>query len=385
MPSYYASRFTHDEVRVRIGIDANSILGDRGGVGWHTYQLLRALLELKEEVEFVGYVKPGSLRDGAPEGWGKLARLRWVEAGRLAMPWRGRIDRLDLYHGTNFKMRTSGRYGGVVTVHDLWLDRYPQYSTKFLGQRASFRRTKRTAWRARKVITVSEYSACDIESLYGLPRNRIVVIPNGVSDDFRPMGDEESLTGLRRRFALPTDRFILFVGGADPRKNHATFLKACEKRLERLAGYSLVLVGDVHHRFGDMKETARALGLERQVVCTGRLPIVDIRLLYSHADLFVFPSIYEGFGMPVLEAMACGAPVITSNRTSLPEVAGDAAVLVNPEDAEELAEAIVRVLDTPSLRASLKEKGFERAKQFTWEQAARRTLALYRELCGVGS
>jgi glycosyltransferase involved in cell wall biosynthesis len=142
-----------------------------------------------------------------------------------------------------------------------------------------------------------------------------------------------------------------------------------------------VLVGDIHHRFGDLLQTARTLGLERRVVCTGRLPIEDIRLLYSHADLFVFPSIYEGFGMPVLEAMACGAPVITSNRTALPEVAGDAAVLVNPEDAEELGEAMVRVLEDQTLRATLKEKGLKRAKQFTWERAARQTMALYRELC----
>jgi len=366
---------------LRIGVDANPLIGDRGGVGWQTYELLRALLDLKEEVEFVAYVKPGSLRDGALDEWKSYTQLRWVEAGRLAMRWRGRLDRLDLYHGTNFKMRTSGRYGGVVTVHDLWLDRYPQYSTKFFGQRASFRRTKRTAWRARRVLTISEHSARDIESLYGLPRNRIAVIPCGVSDGFKPMHDAENLAGFRQRLALPTDRFILFVGGADPRKNHATFLKACAKRLDRLAGYSLVLVGDVYHRFGNMKETARSLGLERQVVCTGRLPIADLRRLYACADLFVFPSIYEGFGMPVLEAMACGAPVITSNRTALPEVAGDAAVLVNPEDADELAEAIVRVLETPALRAELKEKGFKRAKEFTWERAARLTLALYRELC----
>lgn len=381
MPSYYASRFTHDEVRVRIGIDANPVVGDRGGVGWHVYHLLRALLDLKEEVEFVGYVKPGSLLNGQLEGWEGQARLSWVEAGRWARRWRGKLDRLDLYHGTNFKLQTSGCFGAVVTVHDLWLDRYPRYSQKLFGQRASFHRTKRTAWRARKVITVSEYSARDIESLYGLPRDRVVIIPNGVSENFRPTVDEQGMAGLRQRFGLSTERFILFVGGADPRKNHQTLLRAFARRLDRLKEYSLVLVGDIHHRFGDMLQTAKTLGLERQVVCTGRLPITDIRLLYSHTDLFVFPSIYEGFGMPVLEAMACGAPVITSNRTALPEVAGDAALLVNPEDGEELGEAIVRVLEDRALRVMLKEKGLERARQFTWEKAARRTLALYRELC----
>lgn len=366
---------------LRIGFDANPIVGDRGGVGWHAYHLLRALLDLKEEVEFVGYVKPGLLRNGQLEGWESRTRLRWVEAGRLARRWRGTLDQLDLYHGTNFKLHTSGRFGGVVTMHDLWLDRYPQYSQKLFGQRASFHRTKRTAWRARKVVTISEHSAHDIESLYGLPRNRIVVIPCGVSEDFQPAVGEQNLAAVGQRFGLSTERFILFVGGADPRKNHQTLLKAYARRADRLKGHRLVLVGDIHHRFGDLLQTVQTLGLEHRVVCTGRLPIGDIRLLYSHADLFVFPSIYEGFGMPVLEAMACGAPVITSNCTALPEVAGDAAVLVNPEDTEELGEAIVRVLEDRTLHATLKEKGFERAKQCTWERAARRTLALYREMC----
>lgn len=369
---------------MRIGIDANPMLGDRGGVGWHTYHLIRALADLKEDVEWFCYIQTqaqGWKNDRDLAGWAGNPRLHWVEAGKLAMRWRGCLDRLDLYHGTNFKMRTSGRYGGIVTVHDLWLDRYPQYSAKLFGQRASFRRTKRTAWRARKVITVSEYSARDIEALYGLSRDRIVVIPNGVSDDFRPASDGNALSEIRQRFSIQGERFILFVGGADPRKNHRTFLAACARKVKQLEGCSLVLVGDPVHRFGDLRQTAVTFGLENRVICTGRLSLADMRLLYSHAELFVFPSIYEGFGMPVLEAMACGAPVITSNRTSLPEVAGDAAILVNPEDADELADAIVRVLDDGALRDTLRVKGVERAKQFTWDDAARRTLALYQELC----
>jgi glycosyltransferase involved in cell wall biosynthesis len=141
------------------------------------------------------------------------------------------------------------------------------------------------------------------------------------------------------------------------------------------------MVGEPVNRFGDMMATTHTLGLEHRVVLTGTLSVTDMRLLYSHAAVFVFASLYEGFGMPVLEAMACGAPVITSNTTALPEVAGDAAVLVNPEDPEELADAIIRVLEDSALRATLKERGFERAKQFTWERAAQRTVAVYREIC----
>lgn len=372
---------------MRIGIDANPVRGDRGGVGWHTYHLIRALADLKEELDLFCYVRPGTRWEADPDlaSWADNPRLHWIETGRFGMRWRGRLDKLDLYHGTNFKIRTGGRYGGVVTVHDLWLDRYPQYSTKLFGQQASFRRTKRTVWRARKVITVSAYSARDIESLYGLSRDRIVVIPNGVSEDFRPATDGDSLADVRKRFGIQGERYILFVGGADPRKNHRTLLAACAKKMKHLEACSLVLVGDPVHRFGDLRQTAVMFGLEDRVICTGRLSMPEMRLLYTHADLFVFPSIYEGFGMPVLEAMACGTPVITSDRTSLPEVAGDAAILVNPEDAEVLAEAIVRVLNDQTLRSELRARGFERVKQFTWERAARRTLALYRELCEGGS
>jgi len=309
--------------------------------------------------------------------------LRWVEAGKMMMPWRGKLDRLDLFHGTNYKMRTVGRAGGLVTIYDLWLDRAPQYSRKLLGQRASHYRTRRTAWRARRVITISEYSARDIESLYGLPRNRIVVIPCGVSEEFRPTPDPRALAELTRRLAVTTERFLLFVGGADPRKNHRTFLQAFARCAARLPDHSVILVGDQVHRFGDMRETVRALGLNRRVVCAGIVPMTDLRLLYSHADLFVFPSVYEGFGMPVLEAMACGAPVITSNTTSLPEVAGDAALVVSSLDARELGEAMVRVLSDEKLREGLRTKGFDRVKQFTWERGARRTMEIYRELCST--
>jgi glycosyltransferase involved in cell wall biosynthesis len=142
------------------------------------------------------------------------------------------------------------------------------------------------------------------------------------------------------------------------------------------------MVGEASHRFGNMYETSRTFGLEDRVICPGLLSLADLRLLYSYADAFVFPSVYEGFGMPVLEAMACGAPVIASNTTALPEVAGDAAVLVDPVCVEELADAIVRVIEDRALRDSLRAKGFERATHFTWERTARQTLAVYRDVCG---
>src|SRR5947208_2754067 len=200
-----------------------------------------------------------------------------------------------------------------------------------------------------------------------------------------PSRDTRGGEDLRRRIGLHADKYILFIGGADPRKNHATLVAAFAGRAEQLKSHALVLVGDRVHPFGSYMKTVRAHGLEAQVVCPGRLPSEDLRLLYSAAELFVFPSIYEGFGMPVLEAMACGAPVITSNTTSLPEVAGDAAILINPLNAGELGEAIVRVLSDEKLREGLRARGLERVKQFTWERAARHTMEVYREVCAQKS
>ena len=229
---------------MRIGIDAASLVGDKGGVGWHTHHLLKALLQLNETTDYVGYLRPGSLQNGQLSGWPSCSRMQWIETQRWLMFWRGRGDRLDLYHGPNFKMHTTGRYGGIVTIHDLWLVRHPEYSRKLLGQAGSSRRAIATANRARKVVTVSEFSAKEIESLYGLPRDHVRVIHNGVSEDFTPLCNEQIRAEVRARWSLPPAGFILFVGGADPRKNHVGFLQAVAKCRAQLGGRVIVLVGD---------------------------------------------------------------------------------------------------------------------------------------------
>jgi glycosyltransferase involved in cell wall biosynthesis len=366
---------------MKIGFDANPMVGDMGGVGWHSYHLLRTMMAQQGDIDFVAYARPGAVQPDAVSAWAGVERLGWVNSSRWGMGKRGASDQLDLYHGTNFKMQTVGRYGGVVTIHDLWLDRHPEYSKKMLGQWPSSFKTRQTALRARKTITVSEFSARELMELYGLKREHIRVIPNGVSEDFSPRRDNQAMAELRKRIGLTAEHYILFVGGADPRKNHQIFLEAAEKVRKKLGPRMVVLVGSPVHPFGNYEETARRRSLTEKVLCPGRLPMGDLQLLYSATDLFVFPSLYEGFGMPVLEAMACGAPVLTSDSTALVEVAGDAAVLVDPQDARALGEAMVRALEDEPLRADLKAKGFARAKQFSWEQVAEKTVALYRELC----
>jgi glycosyltransferase involved in cell wall biosynthesis len=365
---------------LRIGIDASPLVGDRGGVGWHTYYLLRAMLSNRPNADFVGYHRPGSHPPEEIQRWAGADRLTWVSASKWSMGSRGGTDHLDVYHGTNFRMHTVGRYGGIVTIHDLWLDRFPEYSTKFLGQRLSSYKTKRTAQRARKVVTVSRFSAQELVELFGLSRDHIAVIPNGVSEEFFPCHDAEGFASLKRRIGLTEDEFILFVGGADPRKNHRILLEAASLIPSQLSGRKLVLAGSPTHAFGSYERTAASYGVADRVLCPGRLSQSDLQLLYSHTALFIFPSLYEGFGMPVLEAMACGAPVITSKTTALGEVAGDAAMLIDPQNAPQVAETIGLVLESESLRASLRAKGFARVKEYSWSRAALQTLDLYASL-----
>jgi glycosyltransferase involved in cell wall biosynthesis len=365
---------------IRIGIDASPIVGDRGGIGWHTYYLLREMLAAQPNVMFVAYLRPGSDPPEEIRRWSGADRLSWVTASKWSMRDRGRADRLDLYHGTNFRMHTVGRYGGIVTIHDLWLERFPEYSSKFFGQRLSSYKTKRTARRARTVVTVSKFSAQELIELFGLSADHIAVIPNGVSEEFFPRHDAEEFMALKKRIGLRAERFLLFVGGADPRKNHRIVMQAASLMPAHLEKRTLVFVGSPTHPFGSYEATARSYGLTGRVLCPGRLSQRDLQLLYSYAELFIFPSLYEGFGMPVLEAMACGVPVITSKTTGLGEVAGDAALLVDPSNAREVADKMIQVIENEALRASLKTKGFARAQQYTWSQAALQTCELYASL-----
>jgi glycosyltransferase involved in cell wall biosynthesis len=365
---------------MRIGIDASPIVGDRGGVGWHTYYLLREMVAAQPNASFVAYLRPGSDPPEETRQWSGRGRLTWATASRWAMRNRGRADQLDLYHGMNFRLHTVGRYGGIVTIHDLWLERFPEYSPKFLGQKLSSYKTKWTARRATKVVTVSNFSAHELIELFGLSAEQIVVIPNGVSEDFSPRRDVGALMALKQRIGLTTDRFLLFVGGADPRKNHRVVMEAASLMPAHLAGRTLVFAGTPTHPFGSYEGTAQAFGLTGRVLCPGRLSQGELQLLYSFADLLAFPSLYEGFGMPVLEAMACGTPVVTSKTTALGEVAGNAAMLVDPCNARDVADAMIKVIEDEALRASLKAKGVARAGQFTWAQSAMQTCQLYASL-----
>jgi len=376
MPTWHWWDFDH----MKIGFDASPIIQSVGGVARYARNLLKALLALESGDSFVGYVPVGA----SPNlNWSQNSGgefLKWVEVGRYNFHQRGVLDQLDLYHGTNFKIQTSGRFGTILTIHDLWLDRHPEYSKKFFGQRLSFYRTRRRARHANRIIADSHFTAAEIQELYGIPAEKISVIHLGLTSDFFPDQDEAKFSELRQRIGLPNLPYIFFVGGADPRKNHRVLLQAFSHHLFLRQNYYLVVVGSSTSRVGSIQQTSQELGILDKVVCVNNVSVEDLRLLYSQAAVFVFPSRYEGFGFPVLEAMACGVPVIASKVSSIPEVAGTAALLVSPENEDELAHAITRVLQDPILQDVLRQQGLERSKAFLWSRTALETLKIYQEV-----
>jgi glycosyltransferase involved in cell wall biosynthesis len=244
--------------------------------------------------------------------------------------------------------------------------------------------------RADRIIAVSEATRRDALRFYRLNPAKIDVIPEGVEPRFRPEADPARLEAVRRKFALPR-RFILYVGTIEPRKNLPTLLDAYAALRAQHPDVGLVIAGGTGWLYQSFFDRLRALSLEAHVALTGYVPDDDLPTLLSAAEVFAFPSTFEGFGLPPLEAMACGTPVLCSNASSLPEVVGDsssgsgqsAGLLLPPHDARAWVEALARVLTDPALRADLRARGLARAALFSWGEAARRTLDVYRRAMGA--
>jgi glycosyltransferase involved in cell wall biosynthesis len=366
---------------MRFALDVSPLVGTRAGVGNYVERLVRALIATSPEHQYFLYT-PHPLPDSDVAVLNKFSNAKIVHCPGWLMGSRARWDGVDIFHGMNYKLRGWGRYGGVVTIHDLALDRIPQPSRKLFGQQASFRRGRRTALRASRVIAVSQHTASDIAALYGVPRERIAVVMNGSGGEFYPIVDNRVLDSVKARFGIVRGDFILATGGAEPRKNIARVIEAFGRVPGLRESFQLIIVGGVERRGAALDEAVRRAGLQTAVMFPGHVSPEDLRVLYSSCSAFVFPSLYEGFGMPVLEAMACGAPVICSNTSALPEVAGDAAILVEPTSAEAIAAAMVKILSSKDVREDLRRRGPIRAKAFTWERSARELLQVYAGLAG---
>ncbi len=286
----------------------------------------------------------------------------------------------DLLHIPYFATPLHQPLPTVVTIHDMIPFRLPVYMTS--GPVRIYQSlVSRASRRATRIITVSEYSRQEIQELLGVPNERIQVVLEAAGEHFRPCDDPQALAQARQRYGLGP-RYLLYVGGFDARKNVQRLVEAFAQFQEKNpdSDLQLMIAGDTSRLGGatypDWRPLAQTLGIMERIR-TGLITDADLPLLYSGAAVYVFPSLYEGFGLNPLEAMACGAPVVCSDRTSLPEVVGDAAVLADPTEPAALAAALKRVLQDSSLQAQLRARGLERAARFSWERAAHATRAVF--------
>jgi glycosyltransferase involved in cell wall biosynthesis len=303
------------------------------------------------------------------------ARIVWEQ---MLQPMAAMRERLDLLHGLAFVSPLVQPCPTVVTVHDLSFALFPEF---FRGANAAYLRlfTRLACRRAAGVIAVSDNTRADVIRLYGVPGERVRVVPHGVNTRvFHPRPPNE-IAEFRRAHGLP-DHFILFVGTLEPRKNLIKLIEAFSnlQSIRCASDLRLILVGGQGWYYDQIFATIERLNLHSRVIWAGYASADDLPLWYNSADVFAFPSRYEGFGMPLLEAMACGTPVVTSNASSLPEVAGEAALTVSPDDTSALTDALQRALADAALRRELRARGLARARQFTWEETARQTAAVYR-------
>lgn len=362
-----------------------------GGIGRYAVNLVRAVLTMAPAyapgLEFVLFTAP-QMQRGLLTGLearyqehacaGKSSLLRAL----VTIPQGTARQQLHLWHGLDQVgfpyVGTRARH--LVTLHDIAPLLVPQCFP--LKHRLVVRALlSRVATQAHRVIVPSQAVQRDVAQHLRIPAQRIIVIPEGCEARFTPEDDPMRQQALRQRYRLPP-AYLLFVGTLEPRKNLPTLLRAFARVRQTVRSdpaLHLVLAGAYGWREPTLAQQVQALGLEQVVHFPGFIADEDLPDLYRGARLFVFPSLYEGFGLPVLEATACGVPVVTSNVSALPEVAGDGALLVAPRDVEGLAAAMRELFYNTALRAQVRQKGLERARALTWEQAARQTLEVYRD------
>ena len=370
---------------MRIGIDCHTVGSGIGGNESYAFHLVRALAAVDTRNEYRLYVTRSS---PAVEALAVGANCTLVHVTPhspyvripVALPlelWRHPVDVLLV----QYIPPPFGRTPIVNMVHDLAVIHQPHFFPRpeVWRQRLLLPRSVR---RAARVLTDSQHSKDDIVRTYGLPPADVVVTYPGVSDHFQRVDGAEQRRVLQRHDATPP--YILYVGNVQPRKNLRGLVEAFAllKRTERLP-HRLVIVGRKAWRSADVFARVRALGLEADVRVTSYVPFADLPALYSGATVLVYPSFFEGFGLPPLEAMRCGTPVVVSNRPAFPEILGDAAVMVDPAQPADIARGILAVIRDRGLRDALVARGLERARRYRWEDTARRTLAVFAAVCGA--
>jgi glycosyltransferase involved in cell wall biosynthesis len=369
-----------------VGLDYTPAYEQGGGIGRYVRELTAALSRQSAEFDYHLFVA-GAQQSQLPSSLGKhfvwkpsrltpkwLARI-WHRA-HLLLPVEVFVGRIDLFHATDFVLPpTLSRTRSLLTVHDLSFVRVPLAASP--GLKAYLNQVvPLSVRRADHVLADSIATKDDLVALYGVSPAKVTVLLSGVGAQFH---FDDSQLNPKSRY-IPSFPYILSVGTVQPRKNYGRLIQALVALRSRNYDVHLVIAGGSGWLTDSIYETIESTHMQNFVHFIGFADDTDLPALYSGATCFAFPSLYEGFGLPVLEAMACGTPVVTSNVSSLPEVAGDAALMVNPYDVEAIADALRRLIDDSALRTELIEKGRIRASHFSWDNSAQHLLQIYRDL-----
>jgi len=378
---------------VRVAIDIRRIT--EFGVGTYTRNAIRTLARLDHENEYFLIGIPGKLGDidplppnfiTVPGQPNEFSVASYLELHRIL-----KQNRCDLLHVPHLFWKPQGiPCPYVVTVHDLLDHMYRVNSQSSLKRSLHFQFTRRVLHRAARILAVSNFSKADTVRLFGVEPEKIEVIYNAIDDRLRQgHASEAERQFIAERYQVNSP-FLLYTGRISPHKNVVRIIEAFaalkseltkEGRTEDL---KLIIIGDEVSKHPDLRRACVKAGVQNDVRFLGFVPIDVLRIFYDQAKIFVFPSLYEGFGLPPLEAMAHATPVVTSNTSSIPEVVGNAAVMVNPENVFEIMRALHRVLLDQPLRDKLKARGLEQAQKFSWDASIRRMLEIYREVAQAG-
>ncbi len=376
---------------MRIGFDARLVYYQQAGIGQYILHLVQGLARL---------INPGRQGTFPHELWvfrsRKASRLdlpNWVRQAKLWTPSHHRFEstalaleltrkRLALLHSPDFIPPFQGHFLSVITIHDLNFIHYPQFltpeSTRYYGQ------IHRAVKRANHILTDSNATRDDVINQLDVPPERVTTVHLAASPVYRPITNRQEVRRAVQSYGLPAD-FFIFVGTLEPRKNVPTLLRAFRQLRDRGYDVHLAIVGRKGWLFEEIYATLKELKLGDTVHFLENVSNEDLARLYNAARCLTLPSYYEGFGLPPLEAMACGTPVIVSNCTSLPEVVGDAGLLIDPNSSEALSHAMAKILDDSALRASLGQRGLMRSSEFSWARAAQQTMAIYEQVLAAAS
>jgi len=362
---------------MRIALDLRRIKNP--GVGRYMKCLTEALLTQAPEHEYLLILPPGG--EGLIAAGGRMEKIApplkyYSLREQLDLPRILRRHKIDLLHSPHFNLPLIRPCPTVVTLHDVIYLACKQDMPSRAGRLYYRAMMSASARLADRIITVSDFSKRDIVRFLGVDPAKIEVVHSGLSRDFQPVPDSPARRSVLARQGIAED-YILYTGIYKLRKNHAGLLRAFRELLAHGVKAQLVVAGPIDEGEPELRRLAAELGVEKKTVFAGFVPDTDLPSLYSAARVYACPSLYEGFGFTVLEAMACGIPVVSSAETSLPEVAGDAALFADPRNAQEFAAALRRAFMDIDLRRRLVAKGFENHRRFTWESAARKTLAVY--------